>query len=151
MKGLSELISSVLLLVLTITIAVIIFTFYQSNVTTTTEKVGNKSGEAIDCTSGNINIEDVFITNGTTGSVRVIVRNAGFTTLDINSAQVYNRTGSNFSSSMIPLTNFEKGSIATLVFENVSIEACPLQFSKAIVTTSCGGVSDTFDGTPNCV
>jgi hypothetical protein len=151
MKGLSELVSSVLLLVLTIAIAVIIFSFYQTNVSTTTEKVGNKSTEAIDCTSANINIEDVFITNGTAGSARVIVRNAGFTNLEIVSAQLYNKTGSNFTADGVPVSGFNRGSVATLVFGNVSMEECPLGFSKVIITTSCGGVSDSFDGTPNCV
>lgn len=151
MKGMSELVSAVLLMVLTVGIAVTIFSFFTQTVSTTTEKVENTSATATDCTSANINIEDVFISNGTAGSARVIVRNAGFTDLSITSAQFYNRTGYNFSAQGVPLGGFSKGSVANLNFANVSARSCPSDFSKVVVTTSCGGISDTFDGTPRCV
>jgi len=150
MKGISTLLASVLLIAFTVAIATIVFSFYSSTIQSSTETVTNKTATAVDCSSASINIEDVFITGTTSATARVIVKNNGFADLTIQDAQFINKTGHNFTTSNVPLTGFNKGSIAALVFTNVNVSACPAGFSKVLVTTNCGGVSDIFDGTPKC-
>jgi len=153
MKGVSALFGVVLIIVFTLSLATLIFGFLTANIKETTERIGNKTALAVDCASASISIEDVFASqrSPTNFTVRVIVKNTGFTDgLVIQGAEVFNKTGSNFTAGGIPLSNFNRGNIATLVFENVSFTSCPKDFSKAIVTTSCGAISDTFDGTPKC-
>jgi flagellin-like protein len=151
-KGISPLIASVLLIAFTVAIATIVFSFLSTTVKQTTTSTANKTTEALECSAASINIDDVYISGTSAATVRVIVKNTGFTNgLSIISANVYNKTGVNFSTSDVPLTGFDKGETATLTFTNVNMSAgCPTAFSKVIIATSCGGVSDTFDGTPKC-
>lgn len=155
MKGISPLIAAVLLIAFTVTIGIIVFGFLLNTTRQATTTTGNKTTEALRCSSAGIKIEDVFITgqaNYTT--VRLIVKNTGFTDdLSIIAAVVYNKTGVNFSTSdPLPLTDFDRGEITTLTFNNVNLSGggCPSAFSQARVATDCGGVDDTFDGTPKC-
>ena|SRR3989344_5682509 len=150
-KGLSPLIAAVLLIAITVAIGTLIGGWFSTFTRTTTDKVSNRTTEAIDCTSANINIEDVYVIAGLNGVTRVIVKNTGFSDdMTIQSAQAYNKTGSNFTGSGTPITNFDKGGLVTIVFSGTSIPSCPADFSKVVVTTTCGGISDTFGGTPKC-
>lgn len=154
MKGISPLIASVLLIAFTVAIATLVFSFLSTTVRQTTTTTSNRTTEALECSAASVNIEDVYVSGGSgAATVRVIVKNTGFTNdLSLVSASVYNDTGVNFSTSDIPVTDFDRGEIATLTFTNVNLSGggCPTAFSQAIVTTSCGGISDTFDGTPKC-
>ncbi len=152
MKGISPLIAAVLLIAFTVAIATLIMGWFSTLTRSTTTTVSNKTTEAVACSNAQISIEDVYITAGSlaTGSARVIVKNTGFTMLAINSAQLYNTTGHNFSTGFSSVSSFSAGSIQTISLTNVSVPTCPTTFSKAIVTSNCGGISDTFDGTPKC-
>ncbi len=151
MKGISPLIAAVLLIAITVAIGTLVGGWISTFTKATTDKVSNRTAEAIDCTSANINIEDVYVISGLNGVTRAVVKNTGFSDgMTIQSAQAYNRTGSNFTGAGTPITNFDKGSLVTIVFSNTSITSCPRDFSKVVVTTTCGGISDTFDGTPKC-
>jgi flagellin-like protein len=154
MKGISPLIAAVLLIAFTVAIATIVFSFLSTTVRQTTASTSNKTTEALDCSAASVNIEDVYISGSSAAAtVRVIVKNTGFTNdLSIISAQLYNDTGVNFTTPDIPLTDFDRGEIATLTFTNVNLSGggCPTAFSQVIVATSCGGITDTFDGTPKC-
>ena len=152
MKGISPLIAAVLLIAFTVAIATLIMGWFSTFTRTTTTSVSNKTSEAIACSNAQISIEDVYITAGNiaTGSARIVVKNTGFTTLAINGAQVINTTGQNFSTGFSGVSSLTAGSIQTLSLTNVSVPTCPSTFSKVIVTTNCGGISDIFDGTPRC-
>lgn len=152
MKGISPLLASVLLIAITVAIATLIMGWMSTVARTTQIKVENKTSQAVDCSSASISIDDVYITAGSAGSANIIVRNTGQVDgLTVQSAQIYNTTGANFSTISTPITSFNKGDIATLRFLNISVATCPTDFSKVIVTTSCGGVTDIFDTTPKCV
>lgn len=154
MKGISPLIASVLLIAFTLAIATLIFGFLTTTVNQAVDTTTNRSNAAIDCASASIRVEDVYITgNSSASTVTVVVKNTGYADgLVIQDAQVFNKTGSNFTTRNLPIANFNKGNIMTLVFGNVSFSsaACPQGFSKAVVTTTCGAVAYTFSGTPKC-
>ena len=152
MKGISPLIAAVLLIAFTVAIATLVMGWFSTFTRTTTTSVTNKTAEAVACSNAQISIEDVYVTAGSaiTGNARIIIKNTGFATLGINGAQIINTTGQNFSTGFSAVTGFGAGSIQTVSLTNVSVPTCPSTFSKAIVTTNCGGISDIFDGTPKC-
>ncbi len=154
MKGISALLATVLLVAFTVALATIVFSFLSTTVRTTTTTTTNKTTEALDCSVAGISIQDVYASGSSGAStVRVVVKNTGFTNgLSIVNAVVYNASGVNFTTGDVPLTGFDRGEIATLTFNNVNLSGggCPTAFSQAIVATTCGGISDTFRGTPKC-
>ncbi|MBI4895986.1 MAG: hypothetical protein HY832_00345 [Candidatus Aenigmarchaeota archaeon] len=151
-KGISAMISSVLLVAFTISIGIVILGWMGSFTRTSTDTIKNRTDTAIDCSTASISIDDVYITAGSSGSARAIVSNTGFTNnLNIVGAQLYTNSGNNYTSPGVPVSSFNKGHIITLNFTGVNLPTCPANFSKVIVTTDCGDVSHTFDGTPKCV
>lgn len=156
-KGVSPLLAAVLLIAVTIAIATLVMGWLTTVTRTTQVTVSNKTAEAVDCSSASIVIEEVFVSAGINRTARVIVRNSGLSdNLQIISAQIYNRTGSNFSAGSLPLTGFNRGNVTTLSFSPTGppggtvVDACPGDFSRALVSTNCGGVSTEFTGTPKC-
>jgi flagellin-like protein len=152
MKGISPLIASVMLIAITVALAALVMSWNNALFKSTTKTVENRTDVAVECSSAQITIEDVYITPGTelNGSARVVMKNGGFNSLYLNSLQLLNRTGDNFS------TGFVQGPIAagglkTVSLANVSVPVCPTDFSEVIASTTCGGISATFDGTPKCL
>ena len=153
MKGVSPLIAAVLLVAFTVAIATLIMGWFSTFTRTTTSTVSNKTSTAIGCSNAQISIEDVYVKNATLINetrVTVIVKNTGYATIGLNSLQVYNTTGQNFSQGFVAATSIAPGSIVTYNVTNVSMITCPTTFSKAIVTSTCGGISDAFDSLPKC-
>ncbi len=152
MKGISPLIAAVLLIAFTVSIATIVMGWFSTITRETTTTVSNKTTEAVSCSNAQISIEEVYVTAGSlaTGSARVVVKNTGFQTLGITSLQILNTTGHNFSSGFSAVSSFPSGGIQSFSITNVSVPTCPTTFSKALVTSNCGGIADTFDGTPKC-
>jgi len=147
-KGISPLIASVLLIAFTVAIATLIMGWFSTITRSTTTTVGNKTSESVACSSAQISIEDIYIRQSLFANVTVIVKNTGYATIGINSLQ--NTTGQNFSTGFIAATSLPPGSIVTYNLTNVSMTTCAV-FSKVIVTSTCGGIADTFDTTPKCV
>ena len=149
-KGVSPLIASVMLIAITVSIAMLIMGWFGALTKSTTDTVSNRTTETVGCTSARVSIDSVYLSPGTAGSARIIVKNSDSRPIGINSVQLYNRTGDNFS------TGFSSGtlgpsSIYTVYLTGVSVPSCPADFSKVIVASSCGGVSAVFDGAPNCI
>lgn len=153
-KGISPLLASVLLIAVTVSIATLVMGWMSTVARSTQSSVSNKTAQATECSSAIVIIDDVYVNAGSPGRATAIVRNAGQVNgMAISSAQLYNRTGSNFTAMETasgPLTGFDMGEIQTLRFNSTYISACPTDFSAVIVTTNCGGVSATFDSTPKC-
>jgi flagellin-like protein len=153
MKGISPLIASVMLIAFVMAIGILVMGWMSTLTRTTTATVTNSTDTAIGCSSASINIDEVYVTTGSTnGTVRAIVKNTGYKDgMQVSNAVLLTNTGMNYSVSnpTLPYSNFNKGDIVTLQFSNVSIASCT-SFSKVIVTTNCGGISDTFSGTPKC-
>ncbi len=140
MKGVSPLVATVLLIVIVVSLVAIISGWITSFFTGTRETVTNRTDASVGCTGSAVDIEAVYATiaNGTSGNVRAVVKNDGVVDdLSIISAQYFNTTGHNFSTTTaLPITNFVRGAIRTLQFENVSIQNCSA-FSQVVVTTNC--------------
>ncbi len=151
--GISPLLASVLLIAVTVAIATLVAGWLSTTVRTTQTTVSNRTLDATECSGASITIEEVYMDAGRNASQRVIVKNSGQAdSLQIVSAQIYNRTGGNFSALSLPITNFNRGNVTTLVFDpnNTVIDACPGDFSKVVISTNCGGVSTEFTSTPKC-
>ena len=140
MKGVSPLIATVLLIVIVVSLVAIISGWLNAFIAGTRETVTNRTDTGVGCTGASVDIESVYasVANGTGGSIRAIVKNDGLVDeLAIVSAQYINTTGHNFSTTTrLPVTNFPRGAITTLSFENVSIQNCTV-FSQVIVATQC--------------
>jgi len=149
-KGISPLVAAVLLIAFTVALGSLIFSFLSSTITQTTDTITNRTTQAIDCSAASINVEEVFVSGTTSATVRVVIKNTGFTDdLVIRDLQVFNTTGNNFTTSGLPIPDFDRGEIATVAI-GANFTSCPGSFSKVIVSTTCGGISDTFTGTPKC-
>ena len=138
-KGVSPLVASVLLIVIVVSLVALISGWITSFFTGTRETITNRTDTSVGCTGASAEIESVYILPGnTTGVVIAVVRNNGLLdTNNIVAAQVYNTTGSNFSSSTaLPITDFSRGAIKTIRFENASLTNCSV-FSHVIVSTKC--------------
>jgi len=155
-KGISPLLAAVLLIAVTVAIATLVMGWLTTITRTTQVTVSNRTAEATDCSSASVVIDEVYLDIGFNGTVRAIVRNAGLAdNMQLTSAQVYNRTGSNFSGSSMPITNFNRGNVTTITFTantatDTTIATVCSDFSRVLVTTNCGGVSAEFDRTPRC-
>jgi len=155
-KGISPLLAAVLLIAVTVAIATLVMGWISTVTRTTQVAVSNKTAEAADCSSANVVIEEVFLSAGFNTTGRVIVRNAGLLdNMQLVSAQIYNRTGGNFSASSLPVSNLNKGNVTTLSFSTAGagstiVTACPSDFSRVLITTNCGGIAAEFTSTPKC-
>ena len=150
MKGLSPLIATTLLIVMVVTLASIIISFTTTFTKNTQENVENRTNEAVDCSGANIEVDNVFLTNGTAGTARVQVMNNGIKDgLTVVAAQLFNRTGGNFSATGLPVSGVDRGEIVVLTIGNVSAVLCT-DFSHVTVSTNCPGATDTFRRAPIC-
>ena len=139
MKGVSPLIAAVLLIVIVVSITALVSGWLTTFFSGTRETVNNRTDAQVGCTGASIYVETVYvgIANGTSGNVRAIVKNDGVIDDSITAAQYVNPTGHNFSTTVtMPITSFSRGSIKTLLFENVSIQNCTA-FSQVVVSTNC--------------
>lgn len=141
MKGVSPLVAAVLLIVIAVSIVGVLSGWLTTFFVSTRETVTNRTDTQVGCTGSSLFVEAVYvaIANGTSGNVRAVVKNDGVVDgLSIVAAQYYNTTGHNFSTTTpLPISNFNRGAIRALSFENVSIQNCSA-FSQVVVSTECG-------------
>lgn len=150
MKGVSPLVASVLLIVIVVTIAALLTSWLTTFTKGAQSTVSNRTDVALDCSGASISIQDVYVTNGSAGTIRVLVKNDGLVgRLSIISAQVLNTSGNNFTASNMPVTSFDIGDVESVVFGNVSVTTCSA-FSQVVVTSNCGGILDTWARSPKC-
>ncbi|MBI4174292.1 MAG: hypothetical protein HY517_01495 [Candidatus Aenigmarchaeota archaeon] len=138
-KGVSPLVATVLLIVIVVSLVAIISGWLTTFFAGTRETVTNRTDTQVGCTGASLFVESVYaaVANGTTGNVRAVVKNDGVIDDTITAAQYVNTTGHNFSTTTaLPITTFSRGSIKTLLFENVSIQNCTA-FSQVVVSTNC--------------
>ena len=168
MKGISPLLAAVLLIAVTVAIATLVAGWISTTVRTTQATITNKTSEAVDCSAAAITIQSVYMhaSEGgvlSNGTIKAVVLNSGMTDdLVIVAATFYNRTGSAFTAGTteggsLPVSNFDKGNPAVVNVTGIATAAsgfvgatCPGDFSKLVVTTSCGGVSAIWDRMPIC-
>ncbi|MBI4450354.1 hypothetical protein HY642_00120, partial [Candidatus Woesearchaeota archaeon] len=116
-KGISPLLAGVVLVGMTVAIAVLVSGWLSTTITTSQRTVANRTVFATDCTTAEIVIDNVYSEAGHNRTARAVVRNAGQTDgLQISAAQLYDRLGSNFTTTAsLPIT-LNKGQIAIVNF-----------------------------------
>jgi flagellin-like protein len=145
-KGVSPLIATVLLIVIAVSMAGLIFSWINTFTAGSTKKMENRTAAVVDCSGAAVTIKEVYLQNGTSGTVRVVVQNSGYVDNVITAAAVYNSSGYNFSSSGVPVMS-RRGEITNLVFTGTSIPTCN-DFSNVYVATACAGIDDVFSNRP---
>lgn len=151
MKGISPLLASILLIAITVAVASMASGWFTSTIRTSTASTTNRTNTALDCSGASISVDSVYITGTTSATIKAIVRNNGqIDGMTIIGAQAFNTTGGNFSATGLPVVSVNQGTITTLSFVPGNFAACPASFTSLVVTTNCGGITDTFTGTPTC-
>ena len=152
MKGVSPLLSGILLVAITVTVASLASGWFTSTIRASTDTATNRTDAGLLCSGASISIDNLFITGTSSATVTASVRNTGQTdTLALQNAQIFNSTGSNFSATNINTsTKLNKGEVFTLSFVTASFDSCPGSFSELLITTNCGGITDKYTGTPKC-
>jgi len=136
MKGVSPLVAAVLIIAFTVSVSMIVMGWFSTFIRGTTANVSGTTQEALACQVASINIEHVYASGNT---ATIVVKNTGFTDLNVTGLLV-NTTGGTctFSTTEVP-----KGSVKSLQNTSCSILPNCNAFDRAVVTTNCGGVSDT--------
>ncbi|MBI4174296.1 MAG: hypothetical protein HY517_01515 [Candidatus Aenigmarchaeota archaeon] len=153
MKGISPLIAAVLLIAFTVAIATLIMGWFSTLTRTTTATVTNSTTQAVNCADARVSIRDVYIqTGGAAGAqvANVIVENTGGSSVGLVSLQLINTTGNVFGTGFTAVGAFNESQLLTFTITGATFAACPGSFSKAVLTTNCGGVGDVFTNTPKC-
>ena len=143
-KGISVLLSGVLLIAIVMLLSVVILNW----VTTLTKQAqGRITNKTLDCTGADVSIHSIFIDLNSNTS-RISVRNSGFVGDKIVDGAIINKQGAEAPNLTAFPIDFPDGAIATMSF-NISgvITACA-NFSRAIVSTQC--TSDDQDKPITC-
>ncbi len=143
MKGISPIVAAVILVAFVISIGLLVFGWMATLTRTTSESVSDSTITAVGCGSARVSIDTVYITGSSSSA---IVKNNGFKNVTITGAQYISKTGGNVGAT-VPVS-LPVGSITALSFSS-GIISCST-FSQIAVSTDCGGVGDTFTGTPIC-
>jgi flagellin-like protein len=138
-KGISPLIASVLLIAFTVSVAMIVMGWFSGFVRTTTENVTGVSQQAVGCSTAVIDLDHVYVNAVNTSNVSMVIRNEGSVSLTINGMLINISGGSCTNAAALTLS---AGTIGTLNLTNCLVPNVG-NFSKAIITTSCSGITDT--------
>ena len=153
MKGISPLIAAVLLIAFTVAIATLIMGWFSTLTRTTTATVTNSTTQAVNCADARVSVRDVYIqTGGAAGTqvANVIVENTGGSSVGLVSLQLFNTTGNVFGAGFTAIGALNESQIVTYTITGATFASCPGSFSKAVLTTNCGGIGDVFTNTPKC-
>ncbi len=139
-KGISPLMSEVLLVAFAVTVAVIIGTWYTGFTKQSTQEVSEQSQQTISCTYGGVRIYDVTY-NSTSGNITGLVENTGNIKLTNVDLQIICKDGSVYTRdknyTLLPREE---------VYFNVQLGCSSFQdLVKVRVTTSCTSVYDDIE------
>lgn len=144
-KGISPLISAVLLVAIGVVMAGILFNWGPTLTRSQTTTISNKTGLIVECSPPII--EDVYIDFASNVS-RMYVR-GGQGPADVHDAKVITTTGDEaplVNSSDVPF-NITAGKLKILQFNITNKLRSCANFSQAVITTC---ISDKFTGSPKC-
>lgn len=154
-KGISPLVATVFLVVFVIGISAMILVWIQDYTTGTTIKASESSDIVLDCSSTNVNIDSIFISNnsGTSNTtIRVVVSNVGQSPLKLYEVAAWNLSGG------ICYMNLTKTVINVGESITVSNSGCEIynstdcsDFYKIKVSTTCGGINDEVKTTKGII
>jgi len=151
MKGLSPLISTVMLILVAVGISGLLMSWSSSLTKQQQSHITNTTGEALSCTSADAQIKYVYI-DFTSNRSRVIVQNTGLADLKIVSAKLLNNKGesANLTNTTVLPMDIVRGDMKELVFNiTTTINAC-VNFSKVVISMNCP-IPVEYASTPTCV
>jgi len=136
-KGISPLIAAVLLIAFTVSISMIVMGWFGTFTRTTTTNITETSKTAVSCATASIEIDHVYVDN-TANITKFVVENTGQVNLTVNALIVNTTGGMCINNSDTPVG---AGKMATISMSNCT-GITNTTFSKALVTTSCPGITD---------
>lgn len=141
MKGISALLSGVLLVIVTISIAYVIIGWMSTYTKESTEGIGNTSTETIGCSTAKIEILNKFggIESGTNVSVTAVIKNAGLTDVYLKEVIGYNVSGGTCS-----MLSTSKELLVGEVYHAKNLSECNFNITKIEATTYCPGIIATW-------
>lgn len=145
MRGISPLISSVLLIAISVLIAGILLSWGPSLIKDQTRTVSNRSDEVSNCVE--ITIEDVYMDFAANRS-RVFVRSLG--NADLKSAQLQAKNGGLARNMTVLPVSLTRGVLSVIEFNltNTTINSCA-NFSQVVISSDC--LTDKYTKVPkNC-
>ncbi len=136
-KGISPLIAAVLLIAFTIAIATVIMGWMSTTTRATTGTITTKTATAVDCSDASIQIKHVYINNNTSDGI--FVCNTGFKDLTVDGV-IYSTTGATCDGTAANISAGACGMVSSPSCSAVNAST----FDRAVVSTDCGGVTDTL-------
>lgn len=151
-KGLSQVITTTLLILIAITVSILVSAWLSSLTKTETGGIQNRTQVRLSCERGYLTITSVYYNCSNDCSadinhtITLNIRNTGEIKLSLDKIYVINKTGTTYT--LIPnVTSLDISEIKTI--GNVSRDSCG-GFNKTIdeimITTGCSNVYDTFPG-----
>src|SRR3989344_9353286 len=145
MKGVTPFLATVLLIIATVSLAVIVSSWYATTVRDQTKTIGNNTEQSVDCTFVKTSIQDVYMDFANNRS-RVSVLNTGQKDDQLIAAKLFNSFAEESTLLTTLPADLKKGSSVSIEFNIINtIPACQ-NFSKVIVTTKC--TKQEFTGSP---
>jgi hypothetical protein len=147
MKGVSDIVAGVILIVFVIVLGSIIMTYSTGFLREETSGITNKTGEVIDCSASRAEVFDVYI-DFSTNTSRIFVRNSGLVNEEIKSVLFKNKESVEAASlSAFPIY-IPKGEIRSISMNITEVlESCE-DFGTVKVEMQCRTI--TFSKSPKC-
>ena len=145
MKGVSPFLAMVLLIIATVSLAVIVSSWYSNMTRSQTEIIGNKTEQSVDCTYVSTDIQDVYL-DLTNNRGRVSIVNTGQKDDILVSAKFLTTAGEEASIITTLPASINKGASLSVEFNIQNVITSCFNFSKVIVASKC--TSKEFTGTP---
>jgi hypothetical protein len=151
MKGISEMLTIVLIIAITVSIGAILLSLQRKEILDATQDISNSGYDKCSSPLTSIKIKNVFASAGQNSTLRLLVQNSGYLNepLRIVSALAYNSDGQSSNASGLPI-DLDRGESAVLQTAPLKLDLCPYSFDRIVVTTDCPGIYAVFDGQPSC-
>jgi len=145
LKGVSTFLAMTLLIIATVSLAIIVSSWYSSTTIDQTKIIGNKTEQSVDCTFVSTDIQDVYL-DLSNNRGRASVVNTGQKDDTLVSAKFLTTSGEEASIITTLPASLNKGSSLSVEFNTQNIITTCSNFSKVIVASKC--TSKEFVGTP---
>src|SRR3989344_1672779 len=145
MKGVSTFLAMTLLIIATVSLAIIVSGWYTNITNSQTTIIGNKTQQSVDCTYVSTDIQDVYL-DLTNNRGRVSVVNTGQKNDQLVSAKFLTTSGTEASIITTLPADLPKGASLSVEFNTENLFTACSNFSKVIVASKC--TSKDFTGNP---
>ena len=148
MKGVSTFLAMTLLIIATVSVAVIVSAWYTNITNSQTIVIGNNTQQSVDCAYVSTDIQDVYL-DITNNRGRVSILNTGQKDDILVSAKFLTTAGEDAPIITTLPASINKGASLSVEFNTANIITTCANFSKVIVASKC--TSKEFTGSPkNC-